>query len=121
MQQTRTYRERSLENLVKARQELAEGDLTQASEKGWGAAALMVKAVAELRGWNHKRHSWLHDAVDDLVSETGDNELNFLFGVANGLHINFYEGWYRPRQVEAGIQAVERFVAKVEPLLAEAS
>ena len=37
--------------LAQARGELAQGDLRQASEKGWGAAALMLKAIAEQSGW----------------------------------------------------------------------
>ena len=56
MQQAQTYRERSREYLSKAFQELSEGDLTQASEKGWGAAAQMVKAVADERGMAHHSH-----------------------------------------------------------------
>ena len=32
--------------LTQARRELAEGDLAQASEKGWGAAAQVLKAIA---------------------------------------------------------------------------
>ena len=36
--------------LTKAYKYFEEGDLVQASEKGWGAAASMVKAVAEERG-----------------------------------------------------------------------
>ena len=35
--------------LGKAHQALEDGDLIQASEKGWGAAAQAVKAVAERR------------------------------------------------------------------------
>ena len=50
MQETRTYQERSRASLVKAREELEAGDFEQASEKAWGAAALMVKAVAQQRG-----------------------------------------------------------------------
>ena len=46
MQQAHTYQERSREYLGKAFRELADGDLTQA-QKGWGAAAQMVKAVNE--------------------------------------------------------------------------
>ena len=38
------------EFLSKARLHLAEDDLLQASEKSWGAAARMVKAVAEHQG-----------------------------------------------------------------------
>ena len=43
------YREQSRRFLEQARSELREGDLAQASEKGWGAASQMVKAVAEAR------------------------------------------------------------------------
>ena len=35
---------------ARARAYLAANDLLQTSEKGWGAAALRVKSVAELRG-----------------------------------------------------------------------
>ncbi len=38
-----TYREASHELLAQARTELAAGDLRQAAEKGWGAAAQITK------------------------------------------------------------------------------
>ena len=117
MQQAQTYQQRSRENLAKAYQELEAGDLTQASEKGWGAAALMVKVIAQQRGWRHRRHNWLYAAVDDLARETGDEELNRLFRLASDLHTNFYEGFYRPGQVRAGLSDVEGFVERVERLL----
>ena len=53
------------EFLTKAHAYLAEGDLLQASEKGWGATARMVKAVAETRGWRHSSHGDLYRAIDD--------------------------------------------------------
>ena len=84
MQQAQTYRERSREYLSKAFQELAEGDLTQASEKGWGAAALIIKAVADERGMRHNHHALLDDIVDALAQETGENELEDLFDIATG-------------------------------------
>ena len=49
-QQVRTYRELSREYLAKAFEELKAGDLTQASERGWDAAAQIVKALAEQSG-----------------------------------------------------------------------
>ena len=86
------YRDQSRVYLEQANEELARDDLRQASEKGWGAASQIVKAVAEERGWEHRGHRQLHDAVSMLVDETGDEEMT-LFAVANHLHINFYEGW----------------------------
>ena len=56
MQEALSYQERSQEFLGKAREELAAGDLEQASEKAWDAAAMIVKAVAEARGYV-KRHT----------------------------------------------------------------
>ena len=119
MQRTPTYQQRSREFLAKAYQELDE-DLTQASEKGWGAASTIVKAIAEERGWEHHSHRALQNAVNELVRETNDRELSNLFEIASGLHRNFYENYYSRQRVEWGIDAVERFVAKVERLMAQA-
>ena len=47
------YRDQSRAYLEQANEELARDDLRQASEKGWGAASQIVKAVAEERGWEH--------------------------------------------------------------------
>ena len=50
------YQQASERLLAQARQEQADGDLAQASEKGQGATAQMLKAVAEQRGWENHRH-----------------------------------------------------------------
>ena len=47
---TQQYQQTSERFLAHTRQELAAGDLPQASEKGWGAAAHMLNAIAEQRG-----------------------------------------------------------------------
>ena len=52
---TQKYRNDSRTLLAQGRAELAQGDVRQASEKGWGAAALMLKAIAEQRGWDMAR------------------------------------------------------------------
>ena len=111
------YRDQSRAYLEQANEELAKEDLLQASEKGWGAASQIVKAVAEERGWEHRGHRQLHDAVSLLVVETGDEELRLLFSVANHLHINFYEGWLDRDAVEFNLRQVTRFIEKVEALL----
>ncbi len=117
MQPAQTYRQRSRNYLSKAKEELDAGDLEQASEKGWGAAALIIKAISEERGWPHRAHRALHDAVDNLAEENGDSELVYLFLASSGMHSNFYEGQHHPTFVASGISHVERFVDKVEPML----
>ena len=78
--------------LIKGRAHLAEGDLLQASEKGWGAAAQMVKAVAETRGWRHSTHGDLYHVVGLVADELSDPRVQTLFRSASALHQNFYEG-----------------------------
>ena len=77
--------------LSQARDAVGRGDLLQASEKGWGAAAHMVKAVAERRGWQHAGHRELYVAVNRLAQETDDGHIRTMFHVAGSLHGNFYE------------------------------
>lgn len=120
MQKTTTYKVQSRVFLTQAFEELAKGDLPQASEKGWGAAAQMVKAIAHARGWNHYTHRDLMRVVGDLVEETGDAELATLFNNAGYLHMNFYESAYKAKAVEASLQRVTCFVDKAETLLATA-
>lgn len=105
--------------LTQARQELVAGDVPQASEKGWGAAALMVKAICQQRGWDHQKHGALFTAVTQLVNETSDEEINDWFHVANSLHVNFYEHWDTAASVNRGLDRVEQSVERLEPLLAE--
>ncbi len=73
------YQQASERFLAQAGQELADGDLAQASEKGWGATAQMLKAVAEQRGWEHHRHCHYHKAASRIRAETGDGEIRRFF------------------------------------------
>ena len=113
---TETYAEAARHLLAQAQGELEQGDVRQASEKGWGAAAQMVKAVAERRGWEHRTHAGLFRVISDLATETGDNEIRNLFHVANSLHINFYENWNTAENVRAALSDVERLLEKLSSL-----
>ena len=114
---TQTYRTAAWELLAQGRNELNAGDARQASEKGWGAAAQMVKAIAELRGWHHASHGGLYAAVDRLVRETGDEDIRRRFSTAGQLHVNFYENWVSAEYVRAGLEDVRRLLATLQPLL----
>ena len=104
---TQTYQQASQRFLAQAKQELADGDLPQASEKGWGATAQILKAIAERRGWEHKRHRHYHRIISRLRAETGDGNIRRLFGVASALRENFYENEMIADDVADGLDDVE--------------
>ena len=114
--QVEHYNSISRDFMAKARTYLAQDDLLQASEKGWGAAAHRVKSVAEARGLSHGGHRELWRAVNALVDETGDEDIRSLFGLASSLHTNFYEGWLPRDTVDAYLSRVEELLRKVDSL-----
>ena len=63
----------------------------QASEKGWGAAAQALKAIAEERGWNHGGHGLIVDIAKQVADEQNRPDIVALFAFGQLLHVNFYE------------------------------
>lgn len=114
---TLTYQDAARHLLTQGFEELAQGDSRQASEKGWGAAAQMIKAVASSRGWSHDSHASLYGVIDRLVRETGDEGIRDRFRSANALHQNFYENWGSADYVAGGLAEVRGLLDKLEPLL----
>lgn len=110
---THQYRQASEDFMAQARRELADGDLPQASEKGWGAAVQVLKAVAEQRGWKHSRHRHHLVTVSQLRSETGDGDIRRLFRAASDLHENFYENTMQAFEVAEGLDDVEALLNKL--------
>ena len=105
------------ELLTKAQEALAQGDLREASEKGWGAAAQVVKAVATRRGWLHQNHATLFEVVRQVALETGARRLQENFHTANSLHSNFYENWMQSEAIEVGLEQVTEFIQGMEHFL----
>ena len=111
------YLNQARQYLRQAKEELAKEDLRQASEKAGGAASQAVKAVAQKRDWEHRTHIALFRAVDMLVNETGVEELRTQFGIANALHMNFYEGCLSYATVRAHLVHVTLFVERLETII----
>jgi HEPN domain-containing protein len=103
--------------LREAEELLARGDYLQASEKAWGAAAQIVKAVAAKKGKELKSRGDLWRFVLEVAGE--NDELRRLWHVANTLHQNFYEGRIQPEGVRRAVDDVKRFVGKMRELLDE--
>ena len=106
----------SREFLAKAEEALAQDDLLQASEKGWGAAAHMVKSVAQRKGWLHNSHRDVYRVVNQLAQEAGESQIRLLFSSASALHTNFYENWMPQEMVGVNLSQIREFVQKLEAL-----
>ena len=110
------------EFLTKAGQYLATGDLHQASEKGWDAAAHMAKAVALVQGWEYERHSHFHRVMNEARHLSGNDRLPFLHGRAEILHVNFYEltGDLDPETIAGDLTSMAELLDVLELLTAKA-
>ena len=96
---------------------LEKGDYVQASEKLWGSASQIVKAVAAKRGVELRSHTELWNYVAKLREELQDPQVSTLWHVANSLHVNFYEAWSPPELVRDGAIKVKEFKKRLERLL----
>ena len=112
------YRQQAREFLVKSHQYLADDDLHQAAEKGWGAAAWMAKAVAEAQGWQYKRHEEFADVINRSLRLSGDARLRQLRAEANELHGYFYtrKRFLIPDDIGEGLDRMGILLDILEPL-----
>ena len=111
--QTQNYVYASFELLGKAGDYLHDGDLRQASEKGWGAAAQTVKAVAENwkpHGARHRSHWHLSALVNGLSAIDPASQIASAFRDAQELHENFYENDLAGPAVNTRLEQVALFI-----------
>ena len=109
----RDYIEAAIDLLKLAEGELEKGNIRQAAEKVWSAAALAVKAYALWReGRRLSSHGELWEYKDRLAGELGD-WVTGVFREASNLHTCFYEDWCTRRDVEEVLDAVRRLVDEV--------
>ena len=106
------YEAQAREFLAKGRDYLAAGDLLQASEKGWGAAAHMAKAVAAAQGWRYENHAGFNQVLYQAWQLSGNHRIHELRTVAAELHNNYYR---RKRHLNAG--AIGENLAVIAELL----
>jgi hypothetical protein len=97
--------------LHEAKALLERRDSVQASEKAWGAASQIVKALAAKEG----RELW--EYISELRRRRNDPEASALWSRANTLHINLYEDWMPLDEVEPSMRDVERLVEKLRGLM----
>ena len=107
------YAQAAFELLDIAMGHLQNGDLRQASEMGWGAAAQIVKAVAEnwiQHGARHHSHWDLSGMVIGLSIVAPASMLANWFENAQRLHRNFYENALPVSTVRTYLRQTRQFV-----------
>ena len=98
--------------LTRSRQYLNEGDLHQASEKGWGAGSHIVKAVAAANGWDYESHDQFDNIVVNASNRYRQPSLVKLSDAAHALHVSFYK-----RKQFINVGATERRIDDVESMV----
>ena len=114
-----TYANQSREFIALAHQELEQGDLLQASEKAWGAAAAAIKSVAEMRGWQHYAHTLIRAAAWRISREYRRPQIMGMIARANDLHQNYYEYYLAEEEVAEGIAQVAELLSILEQVKTE--
>ena len=95
--------------------EVERGELEEASNKVWGAAAHAIKAVAERRGWAHGSHRDLEEVVMLLVDDEGAPAILLTYyASANWFHSRFYGGPPGESVIRNGKQNMTDFIRLLE-------
>ncbi len=112
------YRRQAREFLGNAHDYLAQDDLHQASEKGWGAAAWMAKAVAVSQGWEYNQHAHFGVVLQNAGDLTGDGRFRLFRAVAFELHQNFYtrKRFLSDRAINSSLDDIAELLDSLEPL-----
>ena len=105
--------------LRQAQEELDAGDVLQASEKAWGAAAHAIKGVASKWGWYHQGHYRLNAVVEFISIEQDRKDLADLYLRSSLMHVNWYEHELYEDTVQLAIDDTVTFVAEMEKIRAE--
>ena len=106
------------EFLSRSREYLAVDDLHQASEKAWGAAAHMAKAVAAANGWTYDRHADFSQILNNVWLRTRNDRIRELRGSPNELHGYYYlrKRFLDAEIIAADIEDAAELVELLEPL-----
>ena len=100
------------EFLDRSKAYLQQGDLHQASEKGWGAAAHLVKAVAAANNWSYEHHDDFDSVVTNARQRYRQPSLRQYSNSAHALHRNYYK-----RGLLLNADTIEESIGDVEAML----
>lgn len=102
--------------LRRSRAYLANGELLQTSEKGWGAAAHALKLYAAARQLEYERHEQFNDITTELRLETRNSRIRLWASSANRLHNNFYSDSCTKQQIAVYLDDIANLVNLIRRL-----
>ena len=105
--------------LERSKSYLAQGDLHQASEKGWGAASHIIKAVAAANGWEYESHDQFENVVVNARQRYRQPGILDMSRAGEALHKNYYKRslLLNANIIREDIEKVERMVNILQPFL----
>ena len=105
--------------LERSKAYLKDNDLHQASEKGWGAAAHIVKAVAAVNNWKYESHDEFESIIVNARQKYRHPSLLRMAHAAEALHRNYYRRGLllNSEAIEEEIQEVETMIKALEPFI----
>ncbi|MEB3806438.1 MAG: PaREP1 family protein [Desulfurococcales archaeon] len=113
----REYVEAAEDLVEEAQEELERGNVRQAAEKLWGAAALAVKAYAYWReGKRLASHGELWEWKRRLEEELGEWVSDSWYA-ASAMHTCFYEGWCTGKDIATAWKRIVKLVKEVASLI----
>ena len=103
--------------LGRAKDYLEQDDLHQASEKGWGAASHIVKAIAAANGWEYEHHDQFDTVIANARQRFRQTSMRQYGSAAHSLHRNYYKhtGMLNADTIREDIADVEKMVSVLQP------
>ena len=93
-----------------AQKELDRGRRLQASEKVWGSAAHLLKAIGKERGWENWEHGNLRQINAQMAEEFGKPQLRDQMRAPNDMHKSFYENVAEKKDIQRAIDQTREYV-----------
>ncbi len=105
--------------LQRSQEYLNDGDLHQASEKGWGAAAHIAKAAAAANGWAYEHHDQFDMVIQNARQRFRQPSLRQYGHSALVLHRNYYlhPSLLNSETIREDIEDVQTMLNIIEPFL----
>ncbi len=112
--QTTTGNATSWAFLSKAEMALAEGELVQASRKGWYAAAWALRGFAQAKGWRYTGFYGIVGVIECLAQEYADEEFYDLYSSVDALAVNSPRCCDSRAGIEYDLSRVAELLRKLE-------